>query len=140
MIPRYIWVGTALALLMLIIGCGMDPDVPDSKVPGLYTVTYSGTTPATERLVLNADGTYEQTFTPKTGKPWKHTGQWSLDRSSGRPEVCLNDYMEGLDIWQNRLLPKPKRQANWHSPVVYRYGVVSILVNEDMGYYFAETP
>lgn len=136
----------ALVLLaltcMLILGCGMDPNVPDSEIPGTYTVTYSpysGTVLASETLVLSPNGVYEQTFTPKTGKPWKHTGQWSLDRSSGRPEVCLNDYMKALDVWGDRMLPKPKR-TNWHSPIVYRYGVVTIIINEDLGYYFAKTP
>ncbi len=139
---RYMQSVSMLILLMLIIGCGIDPKVPDSAMPGTYTVTYSpysGTVLATEKLVLGANGTYEQTFTPKTGKPWKHTGHWSVDRSSGHPATCLNDYMQTLDFWGNRLLPKPKR-TNWHRPVVYRYGVVTILIYEDAGYYFAKSP
>lgn len=139
---RYMQSVSMLILLMLIIGCGIDPKVPDSAMPGTYTVTYSpysGTVLATETLVLSANGTYEQTFTPKTGRPWKHTGRWSLDRSSGHPDICLSDYMEALDVWGDRMLPKPNR-TNWHSSIVYRYGVVTILIDEDAGYYFAKAP
>lgn len=136
---RNLRIGPSVALMLvsvLLAGCGVQ-SVPKNAIPGTYEITYephSGTVLGVERLVIKADGTFEQTFTPTGSKAWTNTGRWTVDTSKGQTIIHLCDYMEALDEWDSQVRPHPKR-TDLHTSVSYSYGTINITTNDDLGYH-----
>jgi hypothetical protein len=52
-----------------------------------------------ETLILKADGTYIQIYTPAKGTTVKNNGTWELYYINGQQIFGLNDHMEPMDEW-----------------------------------------
>ncbi len=102
-----------------------------------YEDYHGGKVFAKETLVLNVNGTYEQTFVPTHGKGWQHTGQWTLDNSQGSSSVNLYDYWAGVD-YDGNVLPTPVKEGTAGLPVQERAGVICITSNPETVQYYAK--
>jgi len=138
------WTMVALAawIAISIAGCGPfdRPSGPVSRgdAIGTYRVRYEpyrGVYLGKETLVLRPDTTYEQIFTPATGRVARNTGTWTFSQASAGPEIYLDGLMHYLDESYDHLAKPPKRLGMFTG--VAKHGKhVSILINDDLGLWY----
>lgn len=141
-IRRAARIGFVLVGLSVAAGCTSGVHVTKNDMVGTYTVDYhdnSGAVVASERLVLEANGRYVQTFTPARGRPWTHTSTWDVDSGNGRSLLVLYDHWEGFDGWTSKVYAHPKKWGAGHMEIVQRGGVICITVDADTDEYFCRS-
>jgi hypothetical protein len=89
----------ALFCLFLIpTGCATSHIVPESQVPGSYTLRADW---GTSTLVLAPDHTFHQTVTRKSGYTKEVRGRWTLERSKGTPVYTAITFQPYLQVTQD---------------------------------------
>ncbi len=118
--PNMWLIGTAFSLLVvslpavmwgviLAIDGPVTYRVERAALVGTYAANYSYNRPA-EKLILNADGSYEQVLQPTRGNTVKNTGAWSTSQDSdGHTQVDLENRMAAFDRdYRGRPLTHPE--------------------------------
>jgi len=121
-----------LALLAFVIGVCVGCTVTRDEIVGGYQLQYEF---GTERLLLSADGTYEQAFERSGASKELNKGRWEL-RVNGDQTVVLHNPMLVADPF-GKARPAPLRESGVALLKVKKWlGTVSLILNESQGLRF----
>ncbi len=119
MMKRYTLLAIAIAIIGLTTGCNRNshvaisgPNVTRAEMVGTWQITYNpggGKGVGKATLVLNVDGTFNQTFTPTGGKPLQNKGKWTYPTKTGEPFIELYDYVSYVEEGGRKLAKSPRK-------------------------------
>jgi hypothetical protein len=120
------------ALLAFVIGICVGCTVTRDEVVGGYQLQYEF---GTERLLLGADGTYEQSFERRGASKELNKGQWELQGNGDKTVVLHNPMLVADPFGKPR--PTPLRESGVALLRVKKWlGTVSLILNENQGLRF----
>lgn len=138
-VRKSIWILVICIVFAHIAGCGQN--LTKHELVGIYEITYEpypGTVLGTEKLTLNRDGTFEQSFKPIHGKARRNSGSWKIDYMDNDECVLLEGEIASLDVWGTHINLARKKQNGHYS--VYRGldGVITLDINDDLDYRYTK--
>lgn len=111
---------------------------PRSEVVGIYEARYEGidVVGGLEILVLNSDGTYQQTYVRRNGELSTNTGKWSHrdDREFGTQVDLEGVLSPAEDTSFNKGVPKEDISTGVQS----LFGRITLPLDPDMGYRYTK--
>lgn len=121
-----------LICLCCISGCGPSPKVNAAALVGTYQAKFSF---ATGTLVLNANGTYQQTVALKAGKTLTTSGRWRF-YNNGDDRIELQNFLSAENAG-GLITPRITRTTFNASVESYSDGL-DIIVNGDLNEFYTK--
>jgi len=119
-----------LSLIIMQTACVRIPRTyTKEQLVGTYEIKYSF---GTDRLILNADNTYEQRFIDTAGNAYTNRGKWNFE--GGREnQVALINAFDVCSAFGKFASTEPRR--GYSARTFGWYGGTVIAVSEDLGLY-----